>query len=63
MFGIVGLVAKLPDSLKERLRLDIANGAADLNDDEPELFQLAAAAAQAAFDLVGDMGDDLDRGA
>ena len=49
----------LADGLQEGLGLDIAHRAADLGDDHVHI--LALHGIDAAFDLVGDVGDDLDR--
>ena len=51
----------LADSLQEGLGLDIAHGAADLTDDHIHI--VAGHGIDAALDLIGDMGNDLDRGA
>ena len=47
----------LPDGLEERLRLDIADGAADLGDKHVGLPVVHLV--DAGFDLVGDVRDDL----
>src|SRR5688572_4961208 len=52
------LDAHLPDRLEEGQRLDVADGAADLNHAD---VRVTRAEADAADDLVGDVGDDLDR--
>ena len=51
------LVPDLPDRLQERLRLDVADRAADLGDDDVDLG--AAHVQDARLDLVGDVRDDL----
>ena len=56
------LVAHLADRLEERLALDVADGAADFDDDDVGAG-LAADGADALLDLVGDVGDRLDRAA
>src|SRR5439155_17886692 len=54
------LAPELPDSLEERKRLDVAHGASDLRDDDVGVGRLRDAA-DAVLDLVGDVGNDLDR--
>ena len=54
------LLAELPDGLEERQRLDVADGAADLGDDD---VVPRRGAPDGVLDLVGDVGDDLHRGA
>src|ERR1700752_1569471 len=54
------LVAELADGFEERQALDVADGAADLADQEIRIARLRAAE---ILDGVGDMRDDLDRGA
>src|SRR5439155_748695 len=49
-------LAELADGLEERERLDVADGAADLDDDDVDAL---ADLADALLDLVGDVGDDL----
>ncbi len=51
------LVTDLAYRLKERKRLDVAHGAADLGDDHVHLG--TGHAADAVLDLVGDVGDHL----
>lgn len=51
------LVADLADGLQERQRLDVADGAADLGDDD--VHRVGRHAADAVLDLVGDVRDDL----
>ena len=51
----------LADGLQEGLGLDIAHGAADLADDHVHV--VPGHGVDPAFDLVGDVGDDLDGGA
>ena len=51
----------LADRLQEGLGLDVAHGAADLGDDHVHI--LGGHGVDPALDLVGDMGDDLDRSA
>lgn len=53
------LVADLADGLQERQRLDVADGAADLGDDDVDV--VGRHAADAVLDLVGDVRDDLHR--
>ncbi len=55
------LMADLTRRLDERLRLDVADGAADLGDDDIGLGRLVGLQAHAALDLVGDVRDDLHR--
>ena len=54
------LQGDLPDRLNKRLRFDIADGSSDLGDDHicPGLF---AHRINKILDLIGDMGDHLDR--
>ena len=52
--------AELPDRLHERSALDVADGAADLGDDEVEL-PLGCIGHDPALDFVGDVRDHLDR--
>jgi hypothetical protein len=54
------LDAELADGLEERQRLDVADGAADLDHAD---VRVAGAELDAALDLVGDVRDDLHRGA
>src|SRR5678816_2983039 len=54
------LVAKLPQGLEERLRLDVANCPTDLNDHHI-CFRLFSDASHSTLDLVRDVRDDLDR--
>src|SRR6185295_1957979 len=56
------VLAHLPDRLEERQALDVADRAADLDDDHVRVT-LAGDAGDPFLDLVGDMGDDLDRAA
>ena len=58
-FGAAELVADLPGRLDERLRLDVADRAADLGDDHVGLRRLVGLQAHAPLDLVGDVRDDL----
>ncbi len=51
---------ELADRLEERQRLDVAHRAADLGDDDVDVRGLGDQA-DALLDLVGDVGDDLDR--
>ena len=51
------VLPELADRLEERQRLDVADGAADLDDDD---VVVARDAADAVLDLVGDVRDDLD---
>ena len=53
------VLAELPDGLQEGHDLDVADGAADLDDDDVDV--LAPEPADPLFDLVGDVGDDLHR--
>ena len=50
--------AELPDGLDERDDLDVADRAADLDDDHVDV--LVGQPLDAVLDLVGDVGDDLD---
>ena len=50
------LLAELPDRLEERQRLDVADRAADLDEDD---VGLGADLADRLLDLVGDVRDDL----
>ena len=52
------LVADLADGLQERQRLDVADRAADLGDDDVDV--VGGHAPDAVLDLVGDVRDDLD---
>ena len=56
------VLAHLADRLEERQALDVADGAADLDDDDVRVA-LAGDAADPLLDLVGDVRDDLDRAA
>lgn len=53
------LVAELAGGLEERLRLDVADRAADLGDDHVGTRLFMRLQAHAALDLVGDVRDDL----
>ena len=53
------VAAELPDRLDEREDLDVADRAADLDDDDVDA--VGAELVDALLDLVGDVGDDLDR--
>ncbi len=54
------VVPQLPDRLDEGQRFDVADGAADLANEEIEAVRIGAGE---GLDLVGDVGDDLDGGA
>ena len=54
------VVAELADGFEERQALDVADGAADLDEDEVELV---IALEDEVLDGVGDVRDDLDGGA
>ena len=54
------LVAELANRLEERQALDVADGAADLAQHEVEIVGLGE---RERLDRVGDVRDDLDRGA
>ncbi len=56
------LAPHLPDRLDEGLPLDVADGAADLDDDDIGGVPFRDES-DAGFDLVRDVGDDLDRAA
>ena len=56
------VLAHLADGLEERQRLDVADGAADLDDDDVG-GAIAGHAPDALLDLVGDVRDDLHRAA
>ena len=56
------VVAKLPDGLEERQRLDVADGPPHLDDDDLGV-RAGGRLADARLDLVGDVRDDLDGGA
>ena len=56
------VLAHLADGFEEGLPLDVADGAADLDDGDVGL-KLARGVYDATLDLVGDVGDDLDRAA
>ena len=56
------VLAHLADRLEERQRLDVAHGAAHLDDDDVRLA-VTRDALDALLDLVGDVRDDLDRAA
>ena len=53
------LVAQLADGLEERQGLDVADGAADLDDDQVGDLRLGERL-DPVLDLVGDVRDDLD---
>ena len=55
------LCRHLADGLQEGLGLDVAHGAADLADDHVHV--LSGHGIDALFNLIGDVGDDLHRGA
>ena len=57
--GPADVLAHLADGLEERQALDVADGPADLDDDDVRLA-VAGDAADALLDLVGDVRDDLD---
>ena len=57
--GPADVLAHLADGLEERQRLDVADGAADLDDDDVRVA-VAGDAPDAFLDLVGDVRDDLD---
>jgi len=55
------VVLELTDGLQEGQRLDVAHGAADLDDDDVGLGELVLRDPEdPLLDLVGDVGDDLD---
>ena len=56
------VLAHLADGLEERQALDVADGAADLDDDHVRV-PVARDARDPLLDLVGDVRDDLDRAA
>ena len=56
------VLAHLADGLEERQRFDVADGAADLDDDDVRVA-VAGDPRDALLDLVGDVRDDLDRAA
>ncbi len=56
------VLRNLADGLEERLALDVADRAADLDDDHLGRGLLRQRV-DALLDLVGDVGDDLDRAA
>ena len=56
------ILAELADSLDERLRLDVADGTANLGDDDVGAG-LVGHAVHTRLDLVGDMGNDQHRAA
>ena len=56
------VLAHLADRLEERQALDVADGAADLDDHDVRVA-VAGDAADPLLDLVGDVRDDLDRAA
>ena len=56
------VLAHLADRLEERQRFDIANGPADLDDHDVGVA-VPGDPADPLLDLVGDVGDDLDRAA
>ena len=56
------VVLELADRLQEGQRLDVADGAADLDDDHVGVA-LPGHPGDPLLDLVGDVGDDLDGGA
>ena len=53
------VVADLTDRLEERQRLDVADGAADLGDDDVDR-RVTSEREDALLDLVRDVRDDLD---
>src|SRR5918992_2656703 len=53
------VVAELANGLEKRLRLDVADGSADFDDDD---VVLGSDAADRGLDLIGDVRDDLHRG-
>ena len=55
------VLAELPDRFQEGKDLDVADGAADLGDDDVDV--VGGEPADPFLDLVGDVGDDLDGGA
>src|SRR5215211_4758683 len=56
------LIAKLSQRLQERLRLDVTDRATDLHDNHVRV-RFFGDAGDAAFNLVRDVRDDLDRAA
>ena len=54
------VLADLAGGFEERLRLDVANGAADLGDDDVRGVLALGGKPHAALDLIGDVRDDLD---
>ena len=56
--AVAGIHAELPDGLQERQDLDVSNRATHLGDDNVDV--VAGQHPDAALDLVGDVGDDLD---
>ena len=60
--GPPDVLAQLADGLQERQALDVADGPADLHDDHVGAA-VAGHPLDALLDLVGDVGDDLDRAA
>ena len=57
--GPPDVLAHLADGLEERQRFDVADGPADLDDDDVRIA-VAGHATDALLDLVGDVRDDLD---
>jgi hypothetical protein len=55
-----GILAHLADSFEERQPFDIADGAADFDQDNIGL-RFFGQPFEAVFDLIGDMGNNLDR--
>ena len=55
------LVPHLAGGLEEGQRLDVADGAADLGDDDVDPARALAAGHDPRLDLVGDVRDDLHR--
>ena len=60
--GPPDVLAHLADGLEERQRFDVADGPADLDDDDVRVA-VAGDAPDPLLDLVGDVRDDLDRAA
>ena len=58
--GPADVLAHLADGLEERQALDVADGPADLDDDDVRVA-VARDAPDPLLDLVGDVRDDLDR--
>jgi len=55
--------SELAEGLEKEVALDVSDGAADFGDDDVGVGVLLGGELEAGFDLVGDVGDELDGGA